>query len=213
MSVPTHRFTLSPAIGGLLDGLGREGFHETLRSAADSRWSRFVTDHARVIEMERVRLAAAGYEGDVSTKMFRSARYYRARRDADAASAAERGVDTALVQRRAYVATPADLIVLMDGHVRVHCFGAEAVSPARGWSAFQEEHPHALALGIQALTGTERLTLPDAREKVKKAYKNRQYLQRRQRQRAARRAMVLAEIEESDRVLGGTEARADGERN
>ena len=203
MSVPTHRFTLSPAIEGLLNELSREGFHETLRSAADTRWSRFVTDHAGVIEMERVRLTTAGYEGDLYTKMFRSARYYRGRRDADAASAPERGMDTALAARRAYVATPADLLVLMDGHVRVHCFGAEAVSPARGWSAFQGEHSHAIALGIQALTGTERLTLPDAREKVKKAYKNRQYLQRRQRQRAARHAMVLAEIEASDRVLGG----------
>lgn len=165
-----------------------------LRSEADACWARFMAENAEAVEQEGQRLAGLGYRGDVGVKMFRSARYYRgARQDADArsevSSMSEEG------RRREYIATPSHLLPLMDEHVEKHCFGREPMSPAEGWAHFREEYSQAVQMAVQGLTGTDKLTLPDAQDKIKKAYKNRQYLKRRQRKAAAVRAATIAAIE------------------
>ncbi len=194
MAVPTHRFALSQNMEDLLNGLSREGFHTMLRSEADARWTQFIAENAEAVEQEGQRLAELGYRGNVGVKMFRSARYYRgARQDADArsevSSASEEG------RRREYIATPGHLLPLMDEHVEKHCFGKEPMSPAEGWAHFQAEYSQAVRMAVQGLTGTDKLSMPDAQAKIKKAYKNRQYLKRRQRQAAAVRAAAIAAIE------------------
>lgn len=192
-TVPTHRFTLSPTVERLLDALSKEKFHEMLRSAADERWQQFLEENADTIEAEGRRLAADGFQGDLSTKMYRSARYYRSRRQAAQTNEQEAGSGEP-AQRREYIATPPHLLALMDQHVRDNCFGASPMTPAQGWAAFQEQYSQAVALALQSLTGTERLTAPEAQEKVKKAYKNRQYLQRQERKAAALRQARLDAI-------------------
>jgi hypothetical protein len=168
----------------MLNALSAEGFPDLLRSDADIRWSRFMSDHETAISAERRRLAELGYRGDLGTKMFRSARYYRGARRTAGQTA----------QRRAYVATPDTLLTLMDVHVQKHCFGSEPLSPAAGWSAFGEQHALELTLAEQALTGTDRLTAADAQAKIKKAYKNRHFLQRRRRQQQALREAAMAAV-------------------
>jgi hypothetical protein len=185
--VPTHRFTLSPNIEDLLNALSAEGFPDLLRSDADIRWSRFMSDHETAISAERRRLAELGYRGDLGTKMFRSARYYR--------GAARRNTGQT-APRRAYIATPDTLLTQMDVHVQKHCFGPEPLSPAEGWSAFGEQHGLELTLAEQALTGTDRLIAADAQAKIKKAYKNRHFLQRRRRQQQALREAAMAAVPE-----------------
>jgi hypothetical protein len=197
MAVPTHRFTLSGPMDGLLNGLSREGFHAMLRSEADARWSRFVEENTDTIDRERTRLEALGYQGDLGTKMFRSVRYYRGRgQQAEGVDTSEREETSG--QRREYVATPGQLLSLMDEHVEKHCFGEKPMSPAAGWAHFEQEYSQAVTLAVQGLTGSDKLTQPDAQAKVKKAYKNRQYLKRRQRQAVAHRAMTLAQLQDDD---------------
>lgn len=184
--VPTHRFTLSPNIENLLNTLSVEGFCDQPRSDADIRWSKFVADHETAISTERRRLAELGYRGDLDTKMFRSARYYR-------------GINrnsTHTVQRRDYISTPDTLLTLMDTHVQKYCFGDEPMSPAGGWMAFCEEHELAVTLAEQGLTGTDQLTAMDAQAKIKKAYKNRHFLHRRKIQQLAQRAAAMAAVPE-----------------
>lgn len=195
MAVPTHRFTLSQEMEDLLNGLGREGFHTMLRSEADARWTRFMADNKAAVEQEGRRLSALGYQGDVGVKMFRSARYYRgARHEADVRSetSSTSGQEGG---RREYIATPPHLLPLMDEHVEKHCFGKEPMSPAEGWARFEQEYSQAVRMAVQGLTGTDKLSMPDAQAKIKKAYKNRQYLKRRQRKAAAARAATIAAIE------------------
>ena len=200
MAVPTHRFTLSPAVEDALNALSEAGFHTLLRSEADTRWGEFVTENEGMFETERRRLTALGYMGDLNTKMFRSARYYRGPRQqaAGAGDGARAGADGAAAEpvvRREYIAPPEHLLALMDEHVRLHCFGAEPRPPAHGWAAFQTEYGQAVTLVTQGLTGSDRLTSEQADAKVKKAYKNRHFLQRQKIKLAAARAAALAELE------------------
>ena len=176
--VPTHRFVLSPPIVSALDEMARQGFAELRRSQADIVWSNFVQSHQSLIELEEQRLRALGYTGDLNSKMFRSARYYRKPKNGQQ----EERVG---VVRREYVATPEELLTKMDAHVRDNCFGTEPLSPKQGWAAFQEANRVAVEAAINDLSGTNKLTRPEAEEKVKKAYKNRHFLQRRKRQAAA----------------------------
>ena len=175
--VPTHRFVLSQSIEAALDTLSQQGFAELRRSQADTMWSNFVQSHQSLICLEEQRLRALGYTGDLNSKMFRSARYYRKPKN-NSEQQEER------VVRREYVATPEALLVQMDAHVRDNCFGAQPLSPKQGWAAFQEANGMALEAAINDLSGTDKLTRPEAEEKVKKAYKNRHFLQRRKRQAA-----------------------------
>jgi len=184
--VPTHRFTLSLNIENLLNTLSAEGFRDQPRADADIRWSKFLADNETAISTERRRLAELGYRGDLYTKMFRSARYYRGIiRDS-----------TQTVQRRDYISTPDTLLTLMDTHVHKYCFGDEPLSPAEGWTAFCEEHQLAVTLAEQRLTGTDQLTAVDAQAKIKKAYKNRQFLHRRKLQQLAQRAAAMNAVPE-----------------
>lgn len=176
--VPTHRFVLSQPIVNALDALAQKGFAELRRSQADTVWSNFVQAHQSLIGLEEQRLRAQGYTGDLNSKMFRSARYYRKPKSGQQ----EERVGAV---RREYVATPEALLVQMDAHVRDNCFGTQPLSPKQGWAAFLEANGLAVERAINDLSGTDRLTRPEAEEKVKKAYKNRHFLQRRKRQAAA----------------------------
>ena len=181
--VPTHRFVLSPPIVSALDEMARQGFAELRRSQADIVWSNFVQSHQSLIELEEQRLRALGYTGDLNSKMFRSVRYYRKPNNGQQ----EERVG---VVRREYVATPEELLTKMDAHVRDNCFGTEPLSPKQGWAAFQEANRVAVEAAINDLSGTNKLTRPEAEEKVKKAYKNRHFLQRRKRQAAVTSSMT-----------------------
>lgn len=180
VAVPTHRFVLSQPIVSALDTLAQKGFAELRRSQADIMWSNFVQAHQSLIELEEQRLRAQGYTGDLNSKMFRSARYYRKPKSGNGQQEERVGV-----VRREYVATPEALLVQMDAHVRDNCFGSQPLSPRQGWAAFLEANGPAVEMAINELSGTDRLTRPEAEEKVKKAYKNRHFLQRRKRQAAA----------------------------
>jgi hypothetical protein len=178
--VPTHRFVLSPPIETALDTLAQQGFAELRRSQADIVWSNFVQSHQSLIELEEQRLRAMGYTGDLNSKMFRSARYYRKSKNGSGQQEERMGA-----VRREYVATPETLLTQMDVHVRDNCFGTQPLSPKQGWAVFQEANMMAVEAAINDLSGTDKLTRPEAEEKIKKAYKNRHFLQRRKRQAAA----------------------------
>jgi len=177
--IPTHRFVLSQSIVSALDALAQQGFAELRRSQADTVWSNFVQSHQMLIRLEEQRLRALGYTGDLNSKMFRSARYYRKPKNGYGQQE-----ERERVVRREYLATPEALLTKMDAHVCDNCFGTQPLSPKQGWAAFQEAETMAVEAAINELSGTNQLTRPEAEEKVKKAYKNRHFLQRRKRQAA-----------------------------
>ena len=147
-------------------------------------WSNFVQSHQLLFELEEQRLRALGYTGDLNSKMFRSARYYRKPK-----SGSDQQEERVSIVRREYVATPDALLTKMDAHVCDNCFGTHPLlSPKQGWVEFQEANGLEVEAAINELSGTQRLTLSEAEEKVKKAYKNRHFLQRRKRQAAAETA-------------------------
>ena len=125
LCVPTHRFVLSQPVVSALDALAQKGFAQLRRSQADTVWSNFVQAHQSLIGLEEQRLRAQGYTGDLNSKMFRSARYYRKPKSIQQ----EERVGAV---RREYVATPEALLVQMDAHVRDNCFGTQPLSPKEG---------------------------------------------------------------------------------
>jgi len=181
--VPTHRYVLSSGVEDALNGLTQKGFAQLRRSEADIVWANFVQANQTLIGLEEQRLRGLGYTGDLNSKMFRSVRYYRRPK-------CEQQEGRVATARREYVATPEALLTKMDAHVQANCFGSQPLSPKQGWAAFQEANGMAVEAAINELSGTDKLTRPEAEEKIKKAYKNRHFLQRRKRQAAVTSPMT-----------------------
>lgn len=190
MAVPTHRFTLATTIVEQLNEFARSNIDGKRRSEIDGLWERFINDNETAIANERKRLTALGYQGDLNTKMFRSVLYYR--RPQETNNGGQRNQEPQ--QRREYIATPGDLLPVMDEHITKNCFGEQPMTPAAGWTHFQENHAGEIQFALQALIGTDMLTSELAQEKLKKTYKNRHFLERKRRQRAVSNAARLSGV-------------------
>ena len=187
--VPTHRFTLSNGVVAKLNEFARtELTGSKRRSEMDALWQRFVAANTNLFDSERERLRSIGYAGDLNTKMYRSVLYYRKPNE----DGSERRASGEPQARREYIATPADLLPIMDEHIETHCFGDSPLSPAAGWAHFQQHKSADLEAAQVAITGSDLLTSEEALAKLKKTYKNRQFLQRKRRQQEA---VVVARLE------------------
>ena len=188
-AIPTHRFTLSTNVVNKLNEFARgELSGSKRRSEMDALWQRFVQANANLFDEETRRLRNIGYTGDLNTKMYRSVLYYRKPTE----DGSDRRGNTEPQERREYIATPSDLLPIMDEHIEAHCFGESPLSPAAGWAHFQAQKAADLEIAQQAITGSDLLSANDALTKLKKTYKNRHFLQRKRRQQEATIAARLS---------------------
>ena len=187
--IPTHRFTLSTNVVNKLNEFARSELSGSKRrSEMDALWQRFVQANANLFDEETRRLRNIGYTGDLNTKMYRSVLYYRKPNE----DGSERRGNGEPQERREYIATPSDLLPIMDEHIETQCFGENPLSPAAGWAHFQAQKAADLEIAQQAITGSDLLSSNDALTKLKETYKNRHFLQRRRRQQEATIAARLS---------------------
>ena len=180
--IPTHRFTLSTEVVNKLNEFARNELTGSMRrSEIDGLWQRFVEANSSLFAEETKRLRNMGYTGELSTKMYRSVLYYRK----PSKDGSDKHVQNEPQERREYIATPGDLLAIMDEHIEMHCFRESPMTPAAGWVDFQTQKGAELEIAQQAITGSDLLSADDALNKLKKTYKNRHFLQRRRRQQQA----------------------------
>ncbi len=130
-------------------------------------WNQWMLDHAESVEREAKLLADKGYDGDVSVKIYKSARYYHKQKSNEAREK---------TKRQKYVPVLRAVLDGMDRHVQVAI--ARSLKPSAAYGMYLEDADHAEIIRDEK----RRLVLlgmdADAADrKIKKTYKNRYFIQ------------------------------------
>lgn len=159
-----YRFKFAPEIVTMLYDFGKLHQHVD-RKTYKEKWEEWLKTNSDVFEREERRLSELGYEGDIATKMYKSARYYFRNKTT---------VKTEPKDRRKYVAANMDIIVMMDEHIKTNINTAN-YRPSTGYDDFCKNNKDSILEAINDFI-QEGLTDPsEIQAKIKKTYKNRYF--------------------------------------
>tara|TARA_Y100000389_G_C17203942_1_gene385075 strand:+ start:135 stop:632 length:498 start_codon:yes stop_codon:yes gene_type:complete len=124
-------------------------------------WNRWVSTNLTLIESETRNLIQNGYEGDVSLKMFKSARYYFKNKTTNKPKT-----------RRKYVSMSGEFITSIDNYIS----GIKSsCSPHNAYENYCNENNSIIISEIETLLSNG-LDKNDISAKIKKTFKNRYFL-------------------------------------
>jgi hypothetical protein len=129
-------------------------------------WKIWAEDNSDIIESETNRITRLGYDGDVSDKMFKSARYYFRKKSSEKKEPQ---------QRRQYINISRDILNAMDLHIKSNISNAD-YQPKTAFVSFCNNNVLLLKDAIkkiyeQGITNSQMI-----QEKIKKTYKNRYFM-------------------------------------
>jgi hypothetical protein len=129
-------------------------------------WKVWSEDNEEIIDIEMRRLLNLGYEGDVLTKMFKSARYYFRKKSSEKKEPK---------QRRPYISVNRELLNAMDHHIEEKIHKPD-YQPKTGFIDFCKENEVILKETITKIfeQGIKDSNLIE--DKIKKTYKNRYFM-------------------------------------
>jgi len=130
-------------------------------------WGLWVEENNEQVTRECNRLKSLDYEGDILDKMFKSARYYFRKKSTEKKAPA---------QRREYVSVQKSILDEMDRHIAEKLSVNKNYKPATGFAAFCEERSDAMCECMEDLHKQNMTDCEEARNKIKKTYKNRYFL-------------------------------------
>ena len=131
-------------------------------------WKKFITDNEELINREKTRLKNLGYDGDIESKIYRSARYYFRKKDLTVKEAKK---------RRTYIACSESILKLIDEDININMRNNNSESeinfkPAIGYNKFIENYSKNYNDEIKRLE-TQNIDKDLIIDKIKKTYKNR----------------------------------------
>ena len=129
-------------------------------------WKVWTEDNGEIIDIEMRRLLNLGYEGDVLTKMFKSARYYFRKKSPQKKEPK---------QRRPYISVNRELLDAMDNHIEEKIYNSD-YQPKTGFTEFCKENE---AILKETITKIFEQGIKDSNlieDKIKKTYKNRYFM-------------------------------------
>jgi hypothetical protein len=127
-------------------------------------WDKWVIDYEDSIQTEVERLLLTGYTGDILDKMFKSARYYFRKKGV---------IKPDVKERRPYILLQKEILDLMDVHIRRNNY-----KPSEGFEDFCNLHVDNLKQEIAYLFNHNITDTIMIKDKFKKTYKNRYFLQK-----------------------------------
>lgn len=131
-------------------------------------WDKFIKDNKASIDREKDRLTKLGYTGDKNNKIYKSARYYF--KDKPTEKKKTR-------QRRKYVRLDKGFLADMDRHISTVAF-EQNMKPAHAYNNFVSDASYSEKLdGEMQKLLDKGLKEPAAESTIKKAYKNRYFIQ------------------------------------
>ena len=127
-------------------------------------WDKWVIDYEDSIQSEIEKLLLTGYTGDILDKMFKSARYYFRKKGV---------IKPDVKERRPYILLQKEILDLMDVHIRRTNY-----KPSEGFEDFCNLHVDNLKQEITYLFNHNITDTIMIKDKFKKTYKNRYFLQK-----------------------------------
>ncbi len=129
-------------------------------------WQLWVDENLELVDTESRRLNMLGYEGDILTKMFKSARYYFRKKST---------VPVEPKQRRQYISVNHELLEAMDTHVKTN-IRTDGYQPKTGFVSFCKENEVILKQTISNIFEQGIKDAETIQTKLKKTYKNRYFI-------------------------------------
>jgi hypothetical protein len=130
-------------------------------------WNLWLEDNDDVVNAEIRRLINLGYEGNIMDKMFKSARYYFRKKSTE---------KKAPVERRQYIGVQKELLDAMDNHITTK-INRNDCKPSESFDDFCKNNISVLQEEIAILVKNGITNIAEIKEKIKKTYKNRYFLQ------------------------------------
>jgi len=135
------------------------------RSTFKEAWTLWTQENEEMIHREVNRLQNMHYDGDILTKMFKSARYYFRKKSTEKKEP---------VDRRVYISMDDNMLQLMDQHI-LQNIQQPYYKPSEGFNQFCQENRDVLKDEVKKMVDLQ-LTKEAIEEKVKKTYKNRYFI-------------------------------------
>jgi hypothetical protein len=129
-------------------------------------WKTWLQENEEIVEEETRRLKNLDYQGNIEDKMFKSARYYFRKKSTE---------KKAPVKRRDYVGVNKLLLGAMDDHIRRGI--QEEFKPSSGFDDFCNQNKDLLKEEVTTLCKNGFTDSNEIKNKIKKTYKNRYFLQ------------------------------------
>jgi hypothetical protein len=161
----TLRFNISPEMTDALVGF-HTNYKDLGKDEYKKQWEQFIQDNSDLIAQEERTLVNAGFNGDITHKMFTSVRYYLSKKTNDKRDPKE---------RRAYVHIDKQILEAMDTHI-VSNKDDDTFTPAKGYKEFYETNEQELIIERSRLKTSSELTDDEIDFKIKKTYKNRYFI-------------------------------------
>jgi len=155
-AIPIFRYKLTEPLTHCLLEFSKTHQYDD-RHTFKEAWAAWVLEQQEIISLETRRLKELNYTGDITTKMFKSSRYYLRNKRIEKQ---EQG------KREKYNGLPKEILKEMDKQIE-EGIQQGGFKPADGFSLFCERN--------QA-TIEEAEDKEEARRKLKKTYKNRYYM-------------------------------------
>lgn len=130
-------------------------------------WDIWVEDNDGIVNEEVRHLVNIGYDGDILDKMFKSARYYFRKKSTEKKAPAE---------RRQYIGVQKELLDAMDNHITTK-INRNDCKPSESFDDFCKNNISVLQEEIAILVKNGITNIAEIKEKIKKTYKNRYFLQ------------------------------------
>ena len=129
-------------------------------------WELWIDENSNIIYHESTRLTELGYDGDILSKMFTSARYYFRKKGTEKKEPR---------MRCTYVGIQKELLDAMDNHINVN-MNQSWYKPSSGFTEFCKDNIELLRQEIELLIKFNIISADEIKTKIKKTYKNRYFM-------------------------------------
>jgi len=136
------------------------------RKVFKEAWEVWLEENENIVALEDKRLKELGYDGNVTDKMFKSARYYFRKKSTE---------KKALTERREYVGTQRRFLDAIDKHI-LSGLATKNVKPSDGFDDFCKTNLDFLKNEVELLCKHGFRNSDEIKHKIKKTYKNRYFL-------------------------------------
>jgi hypothetical protein len=162
VTVSVYRYKFSKRFADQLFAFSKVHEYDDLETFKKA-WDTWKEDNEDMIDIEIRRLESLGYVGDISNKIFKSARYYFRKKETQKKKPA---------QRRDYIGLRKEMLHAMDVFIRNNL----DLKPSLGFETFCKQHRQLLKEELVQLYKANITDPVDMKNKIKKTYKNRYFL-------------------------------------
>lgn len=134
------------------------------RSTFKDAWKEWIKENYDLVEIEIRRLQNLHYEGDILEKMFKSARYYFRKKNPCINEPKKRGT---------YLTIQKEILEVMDKHISLSLVN---IKPSERFDDFCIQNQNILKEEIIRLMNANNNNAEEIKKKIKKTYKNRNFL-------------------------------------